>query len=73
MIKKYDCLLNFCTGCLLIFQFFMFLFNVGFVSNFEEIIGTISGKVLHELKVFFKSASIFLKSIEKFLFKKIET
>jgi len=50
----------------------MFLLNVGFLSNFEEIIGTISGKVLHGLNVFFVSASIFLKVIEKFLFKKIQ-
>jgi len=50
----------------------MFLLNVGFLSNFEEIIGTISGKVLHGLNVFFVSASIFLKAIEKFLFKKIQ-
>jgi len=51
MIKKY-CLLNFCTGCLLIYQFCMFLLNVGFLSDFEEIIGTISGKVLHGMNVF---------------------
>jgi len=44
----------------------MFLLNVGFLSNFEEIIGTISGKVSHGLNVFFGSASIFLKVIEKF-------
>jgi len=72
VIKRYHCLLNFCTGCLLIFQFCMFLFSVGFLSNFEEIIGTISGKVLHGMNVFFVSASIFLKVIEKFLFKKIQ-
>jgi len=72
MIKKYHCLLNFCTGCFLIFQFCMFLLNVGFLSDFEEIIGTISGKVLHGMNVFFANASIFLKVIEKFLFKKIQ-
>jgi len=72
MIKKYLCLLNFCTGCLLIFQFCMFLLNVGFLSDFEEIIGTIYGNVLHGLNVFFGSASIFLKEIEKFLFNKIQ-
>ena len=70
-IKKYHCLLNFCTGCLLIFKFCMLLLNVAFLSNFEEMIGTISGKVLHRLNVFFVSASIFLKVIEKFPFKKI--
>ena len=70
--KKYHCLLNFCTGCLLIFQFCMFLLNVGILSDFEEITGTISGKVLHGLNVFFLNASIFLKVIEKFLFNKIQ-
>jgi len=50
----------------------MFLLNVGFLSNFEEIISTISGKVLHGLNVFSGSASIFLKVIEKFLFNKIQ-
>ena len=50
----------------------MFILNVGFLSSFEEIIGMISGKVLHGLNVFFGSASIFLKVIEKFLFNKIQ-
>jgi len=73
MIKKYHCLLNFLTfGCLSIFQFCMFLLNIGFLSNFEEIIGTISWKVLHGLNVYFGRASIFLKVIEKFLFNKIQ-
>jgi len=45
----------------------MLLLNVGFLSNFEEIIVTISGKVLHGMNVFFVSVSIFLKGIEKFL------
>jgi len=67
MMKKYNCLLNFCTGCLLIFQLCIFLLNVGFLSDFEEIIGTIFGKVLHGINVFFVNASIFLKVIEKFL------
>jgi len=58
MIKKYHCLLNFCTVCLLIFQFCMFLLNVGFLSDFE---GTISGKVLHGLKVFFLMLQFFWK------------
>jgi len=49
----------------------MFLLNVVFFSNFEEIIGT-SGKVLHGLNVFFVYASIFLKVIEKFLFEKMQ-
>jgi len=42
------------------------------LSDFEEITGTISGKVLHGLNVYFVNASIFLKVIEKFLFKKIQ-
>jgi len=50
----------------------MFLLNVWFLSDFEEIIGTISGKVLHGMNVFFANASIFLRVIEKFLFKKIQ-
>jgi len=50
----------------------MFLLHVGFLSDFEEIIGTISGKVLHGMNVFFVNASIFVKVIEKFLFKKIQ-
>jgi len=50
----------------------MFLLNVGFLSNFEEIIRTISGKVFHGLNLFIGSASIFLKGIEKFLFNKIQ-
>jgi len=50
----------------------MFLLNVGFLSDFEEIIGTVSGKVLHGLNVFFGSASIFLNVVEKFLFNKIQ-
>ena len=54
------------------FQFCMFLLNVGFLSDFEEITGTISGKVLHGLNMFFVNASIFLKAIEKLLFKKIQ-
>ena len=57
MIKKYHCLLNFCTDCFLIFQFCMFLLNFGVLSDFEEIIGTISGKVLHGMNVFFVHAS----------------
>ena len=72
MIKKYHCLLNFCTGCSFIFQFCMFLLNVGFLSDFKEITGTISGKVLHGMNVLFVNASIFLKVIEKFLFKKTQ-
>jgi len=63
-IKKYRSLLNFCTGCFLLFQLCVFLLNVGFLSDFEEIIGTTSGKVLHGMNMFFVNASIFLKVIE---------
>jgi len=50
----------------------MFLLNLGFLSDFEKIIGTISGKVVHGMNVFFVNASNFLKVFEKFLFKKIQ-
>jgi len=46
IIKKYHCLLNFCTACFLVFQFCMFLLNVRFLSNFQEIIGHISSMIL---------------------------
>jgi len=72
MTKKYHCLLNFCTGCFFIFQFRMFLLNVGFLSDFDEIIGTISGNLLHGMNIFFVNASLFLKVIEIFLFKKTQ-
>jgi len=49
----------------------MILLDVGFLSNFEEIIGTISEKVLHGLNLSFESASIFLEVIRKILFNKI--
>jgi len=50
----------------------MFLLNVGFLANFQEIIGNISGKILQGLNLIFGSVSIFLKGIEKFLFNKIQ-
>ena len=50
----------------------MFLLNVGFLANFQEIIGNISGKILQGLNLIFGSVSIFLKVIEKHLFKKIQ-
>ena len=49
----------------------MILLDVRFLSNFEEIIGTISEKVLHGLNLFFGSASFFLEVIRKILFNKI--
>jgi len=50
----------------------MFLLNVGFLANFQDIIGNISGKILQELNLIFGSVSIFLKVIVKHLFKKIQ-
>ena len=46
--------------------------NVGFLANFQEIIGNISGKILQGLNLIFGSVSIFMKVIEKHLFKKIQ-
>jgi len=73
MIKKISLLAE-------LFNFWLpFDFSVLYVSperwvfvKFRRIIGTISGKVLRGLNVFFGSASIFLKVIEKFLFNKIQ-
>jgi len=48
----------------------MFLLNVGFLANFQEIIDNISGKILQGLHLIFGSVSIFLKVVEKHLFKK---
>ena len=50
----------------------MFLLNVGFLSNFQEIIGNIVGKILQGLSLVFGSVSILLKVIEKHVFKKIQ-
>jgi len=46
--------------------------NVGFLANFQEIIGNITGKILQGLNLIMGSVSIFLKVIEKHLFKKIQ-
>jgi len=43
----------------------MFLSNVTFLCNFQEIIGNLSGMVLQGFNLLFGSASIFLKVIEK--------
>jgi len=72
VVKKYHCVINFCHFCSLIFQFCMFLLNVGFLSNFQEIIGNISGKILQGFNLLFGSVLIFLKVIEKHLFKEIQ-
>jgi len=49
----------------------MFLLNAGFSANFQKIIGNISGMILQGLNMIFGIVSIFLKVIEKYLFKKI--
>ena len=64
-------MINFFHVCFILVQFCMFLLNVGFLSNFQEFIGNISGKILQGLNLIFGSVSIFLKVIEKHLFKKI--
>ena len=46
--------------------------NVGFLANFQELIGNITGKILQGLNLIMGSVSIFLKVIEKHLFKKIQ-
>jgi len=64
--------INFCHVCFILIQFCIFLLSVGFLSNFQEIIGNISGQILQGLNLLFGSISIFLKLIEKHLFKKIQ-
>ena len=49
----------------------MFLLNAGFSANFQKIIGNISKMILQGLNMIFGIVSIFLKVIEKHLFKKI--
>ena len=65
-------MINFCHVCFILIQFCIFLLSVGFLSNFQEIIGNISGQILQGLNLLFGSISIFLKLIEKHLFKKIQ-
>jgi len=72
VVKKYHHVINFCHVCFILVQFCMFLLNVSFLSNFQEIIGNISGKILQGLNLLFGSVSIFLKVIEKHLFNKIQ-
>jgi len=50
----------------------MFLLNVGFLANFQEIIDNITGNIFQGLNLIFGSVSIFLKVIEKHLFKKTQ-
>jgi len=59
--------IHFCHVCFILVLFCMFLLNIGFLANFKEIIGNISGQILQGLNLIFGSVSIFLKGIEKFL------
>ena len=70
--KKYYRVINFCHVCFILVQFCMFMLNVGFLANFQEIIGNISEKILQGLNLIFGSVSIFLNVIEKHLFKEIQ-
>jgi len=72
VVKKHHRVINFCHVCFILVQFCMFLLNVGFLSNFQEIIGNIVGKILQGLSLVFGSVSILLKVIEKHVFKKIQ-
>jgi len=72
VVKKYHCVFNFFHVCFILVQLCMFLLNVGFLANFQEIIGNISGNILQGLNLIFGSVSIFLKVIEKHFFKKIQ-
>jgi len=72
VVKKYHRVITFCHVCFIFVQFCMFLLNVGFLANFQEIIDNISGQILQGLNLLFGSASILLKVIEKHLFKKIQ-
>ena len=40
VVKKNHCVINFLHVCFILVQFCMFLLNVGFLANFQEIIGT---------------------------------
>jgi len=72
VVTNYHHVINFFHVCFILVQFCMFLLNVDFLANFQEIIGNISGKILQGLNLIFGSVSNFLKGIEKFLFNKIQ-
>ena len=72
VVKKYHRVINFFHVCFILFQFCMFLLNASFLANFQEIISNISEKILQGLSLIFGSVSIFLKVVEKHLFKKIQ-
>jgi len=70
IIQRYHCIINFCDTCFVVVQFCMFLLNVGFLFNFQEIVGKVSGMILQGLNLLFGAFSIFLKVIQKRFFKK---
>jgi len=72
VVKKYHHVINFFHVCFILVQFCMFLLNVGFLANFQEITGNISRKILQGLNLLFGRVSILLKVIEKHLFMKIQ-
>jgi len=53
VVTKYYRVINFFHVCFILVQFCMFLLNVGFLANFQEIIGNISGKILQGLNLIF--------------------
>jgi len=60
VVKKYHHVIYSFHVCFTLVQFCMFLLlNVGFLANFQEIIGNISGKILQGLSLVFGSVSIF--------------
>jgi len=71
VVKMYHRVINFFHACFILVQFCMFLLKAGFLANFQEIISNISGKIFQGLNLIFGIVSIFLKVIEKHLFKKI--
>jgi len=71
-VKKHHRVIKFFHVCFILVQFCIFLLNVGFLANFPEIIDNISGNILQGLNLIFGSVSVFLKVIEKHLFKKIQ-
>jgi len=71
VVEKYHRVINFFHACFILVQFCIFLLNAVFLANFQEIIGNISGKIFQGLNLILGIVSIFLKAIEKHLFKKI--
>ena len=71
MIKNIIACWTFALAAFWFFSFVCFFWTLGF-CQISKNSSELSGKVLHGMKVFFVSASIFLNVIEKFLFKKIQ-